>query len=56
MTGTHGLQGMSSRVDEEQATVNPGIRDEAITLSRELFSEVSRILVFDLSSDQTRSA
>jgi hypothetical protein len=56
MNGTHGLQRMSSRVDEEQATVDPGIRDEPITLSRELFSEVSRILVFDLSSIPTRSA
>jgi hypothetical protein len=56
MTGTHGLQRMSSRVDEEQTTVNPGIRDEPITLSRKLFSEVGRILVFNLSSDPTRSA
>jgi hypothetical protein len=45
---------MSSRVDEEQTTVNPGIGDEPITLSRELFSEVSRVLVFDLVTPSFR--
>jgi hypothetical protein len=40
---------MSSRVDEEQATMNPGIQDEPITLSCQLFPQISRILVLDLS-------
>jgi hypothetical protein len=39
---------MPGGVDEEQTTVNTGIGDMSISKSCKLFSEVSRVLVFDL--------
>jgi hypothetical protein len=39
---------VARRVDEEETTVHAGIRDESITLSGQLLSEVLRVLVFDL--------
>lgn len=45
---TYRLQGMSSRVDEEQTTMDTGIGDMSISEGSKLLSEVSRVLVFDL--------
>jgi hypothetical protein len=39
---------VSGRVDKEDAAVNTGVRDESISHSSKLFSEVGRVLVFDL--------
>ena len=39
---------MSSRVDEEQTTMDTGIGDMSISEGSKLLSEVSRVLVFDL--------
>jgi hypothetical protein len=39
---------MSSRVDEEQTTMNTGIGDMSISKGSKLLSKVSRVLVFDL--------
>lgn len=46
---THRLQGVTCRVDEEQANVDTRVDNVTITHRRELLSEVRRMLVFDLS-------
>ena len=38
-------------LDEEQATVDTGVLDVALTLGRKLLSEVGRMLVFDVLDD-----
>lgn len=42
---------MTSRVDEEHATVDSGIRDMSITHRSELFAQIRRVLVLDLDHD-----
>lgn len=44
---------MSSRVDEEQATMDTGIGNMSITEGSKFLSKVSRMLVFDLSVSLT---
>jgi hypothetical protein len=44
---------MSSRVDEEQTTMNTGIGDMSISKGSKLLSKVSRVLVFDLDVSLT---
>ncbi len=46
------LQGVARRLDEEQAAVDAGILDVPFTLGGELFSEVGRVLVFDVLDDR----
>lgn len=45
------LQSMSRRLDEEEAAVDAGVLDIAFTLGGELFSQVGRVLVFDVFDD-----
>jgi hypothetical protein len=45
----YGLESVSGGVDEEDAAVDPCVRDETITHGRQLFSQVRRVLVLDLS-------
>lgn len=40
---------MSRRIDKEQDTMDPRIRDETVSLGGELFAEVGGVLIFDLS-------
>ena len=42
---------MAGGLDEEQAAVDPGILDVALTLSREFLAEVCRVLIFDVLDD-----
>lgn len=39
---------MTGGLDEEQTAVDPGILDVALTLSREFFAEVCRVLILDV--------
>lgn len=39
---------MSRRLNEKQTTVNTGILDVSLALSRELLSQIRRVLIFDI--------
>lgn len=39
---------MAGRLNEEQAAVNPGILDVALTLGSEFLAEVGRVLILDV--------
>jgi hypothetical protein len=45
---TNRLERVSRGVDEEETTMDPGIRDEPVPLSCKLLSKVNGILVLDL--------
>lgn len=47
-----GLEGVTGRLDEEETAVNPSVLDVAFSLGGEFFSEVSRVLVFDILDDR----
>jgi hypothetical protein len=51
-----GLERMSGRLDEEQTAVDASVLDVALSLSGELFSEVCRVLVFDVLDDRIPTA
>lgn len=42
---------MTGRLDEEQAAVDAGIGDVAVSLSMELLSKVGRVLILDVLDD-----
>lgn len=44
----NGLEGVARGLDEEQAAVDAGINDVALTLCRELLAQVSRVLILDV--------
>ena len=50
------LQCVTGWLNEEQAAVNSGVLDIALSLSGELFSEVCRVLVFDVLDDRVPTA
>ena len=46
------LQGVTGRLDEEEAAVDAGILDVSLSLGGELFAEVCRVLIFDILDDR----
>ena len=46
------LEGVARWLDEEQAAVNAGVLDIALSLSGELLAEVCRVLVLDVLHDR----
>lgn len=51
-----GLQGVTGGLDEEQAAVDTGVLDVALTLGSELLSKVGRVLVLDVLDDRVPAA
>lgn len=51
-----GLQGVAGGLDEEQAAVDAGVLDVALTLRGKLLSEVGRVLVLDVLDDRVPAA
>jgi len=47
---------MAGRLNEEQAAVDSGVLDVALSLSGELLSEVGRVLVLDILDDGVPTA
>lgn len=50
------LEGVAGWLDEEQAAVDAGVLDVALTLSSELLSQVGRVLVLDVLDDRVPAA
>lgn len=50
------LEGVASWLDEEQAAVNAGVLDVALTLGGKLLSQVGRVLVLDVLDDGVPAA
>lgn len=50
------LEGVAGWLDEEQAAVNAGVLDVALTLSSELLSQIGRVLVLDVLDDGVPAA
>ena len=50
------LQGVAGGLDEEQAAVNPGVLDVALTLGSEFLAQVRGVLVLDVLDDRIPTA
>lgn len=48
----NGFEGVTRRLDEEEAAVNASVLDVSFSLSGQFFSEVGRVLVFDVFDDR----
>lgn len=50
------LEGVAGRLDEEEAAVNAGILDVALTLRRELLVEICAVLILDVLDNRVPAA